>query len=128
MAGVFHAKKFQVHCHGTISIPGVILQDQHLCYSVNRRGKYPAPCKYRCAIMLESSGIPVSFRFIRGTLRTSLRSICLLRDRRFVLDETDPLQVSRNMRQHVLDFLDNDARNEPFLCRGHSNRIVSPYS
>lgn len=71
---------------------------------------------------------PVSFRFIRSTLRTSLRSICLLRARRSVLDGTDPPLVSRNVRQHVLDFLDNDALNERFLYRRHSSRILGPCS
>lgn len=43
-------------------------------------------------------------------------------------DETDPLQVSHNVRQHVLDFPDNDTRNEYSLYRRHSDRIFRPCS
>lgn len=71
---------------------------------------------------------PASFRFIRGTLRTSLRSICLLGDRRArfrARSNRSSLSVSRNARQHVLDFLDNHARNERFRYRRRSGRIPS---
>lgn len=73
---------------------------------------------------------PVSFRFIRGTLRTSLRSICLLRDSVVPpsMKPTPPppptLQVSWNARQHALDFTDNDIRNERFRYCQHSDRIL----
>ena len=72
------------------------------------------PCRLQIPLhhYAEIQWNPVSFRFIRGTLRTSLRSICLLRDCRFTLHGADPLQVSWNVRQHVLDFPDNDTRSE----------------
>ena len=72
------------------------------------------PCRLQIPLhhYAEIQWNPVSFRFIRGTLRTSLRSICLLGDCRFTLHGTDPLQVSWNVRQHVLDFPDNDTRSE----------------
>lgn len=42
--------------------------------------------------------------------------------------EPDPLQVSRNVRQRVLDFPHNDARNKRFLYTRHSDRIPRLHS
>lgn len=92
------------------------------------------PCRLQIPLRhyAEIQWNPVSFRFIRDTLRTSLRSICLLRDCRLILHGTDSLQIWEipsmgkwNVCQHVLDFSGNDTHNERFRYHQHSDRILS---